>query len=176
MIHSGTNHRILETMLESAGITDLFKDYICADMLNVAPDKLGKWGYKTELLRSLQEKYPTNGRQDFVVGDTKGDCFGAYDCQMPFVLVWRGYPKNPYELHAEDENGNPFTIAPDMIIDMRQDEVVDVLGGKVECFETELNVLIENESEQMSDLVDWCTSRCMPIAREDQKFFQQIVK
>ena len=121
VIHSGTNKRILETILDACGIRDLFDDYLCSNMLNADPSTLGKWGYKTELLSTLLEKYPTNGRRDFVVGDTKGDAFGSFEVGLPFMLTWRGYPADPSKLKADTE-GETF-ISPHRWVDVRQSQI-----------------------------------------------------
>ena len=121
IIHSGTNKRILETILEVCGIKDLFDDFLCSNELNTDPESLGKWGYKTELLSTLLDRYPVNGNRDFVIGDTKGDAFGSYEVGLPFMLTWRGYPSNPEKLRA-DAAGNDF-ITPHKWVDIRRETI-----------------------------------------------------
>ena len=120
IIHSGTNEAILKSMLSVIGIEDLFEDYLCSNMMvDADPSKLGKWGYKTELLNRLLDKYPINGMRDAVVGDTKGDAYGAYEVGLPFLLVWRGYPKDPTRLSgAEDDY-----LTPNAIVSMVQEDL-----------------------------------------------------
>lgn len=116
IIHSGTNKVIAEAMLEHIGIMDLFADKLCTDMLNMnGPSTDSPWGYKIDLLGKLIDKYPVNGTKDFVIGDTKGDAFGAHEFGLPFVLVWRGYPKDPSTLHGD----NGIHMAPDIYCDFR---------------------------------------------------------
>ena len=129
IIHSGTNEKILRAMLEACGITDLFDDYLTSNMVfngnnrsnSVSSGGASKWAYKTTLLNHLLGKYPSNGTRNFVVGDTKGDAFGAKEVGMPFLLIWRGYPKDPCRLTANNERTE--FISPDAWVDMR-DEVI----------------------------------------------------
>lgn len=132
VIHSGTNEKILLSMLNACGITDLFDDYVTSDMLYrgggvtpVVTAGTSKWAYKTNLLNHLIEKYPSNGTRNFVVGDTKGDAFGAKETGMQFLLVWRGYPKDPNRLSANDERTE--FMSPDEWVDVR-DEVITRRG------------------------------------------------
>lgn len=140
VIHSGTNEKILRAMLDSCGISDLFDDYLTSNMMMRSGVRAGeldsKWGYKTALLGRLLEKYPVNGTRDFVIGDTKGDAFGAKETGMPFLLVWRGYPKDPERLSANDARTE--FMSPDAWVDARDDVIrsdrsaaEDVTGGMI---------------------------------------------
>lgn len=119
-IHSGSNKRIIETMMDVLSIRDLFDFYLCSDMLSdIDVNELGAWGYKTELIGRLLSRYPKEKWDTFVVGDTKGDAFGAYENNEPFVLVWRGYPSDPAMLSSSDG-----TLVVQDFADIRQ-EVLD---------------------------------------------------
>lgn len=119
-IHSGSNRSILETMMATLGIEDLFDGYLCSDMLDdVDVNSLGAWGYKTELIGRLLSRYADRGLATFVVGDTKGDAFGAYENGQPLMLVWRGYPSDPTRLSSSEG-----TLLITDLVDARQDEVV----------------------------------------------------
>lgn len=148
VIHSGTNRRILEQMLTSADVWDLFSGYLCTDMLECDASKLGKWGYKAKLLELVKERYNTSGRKAFVLGDTKGDGFGAAEHNLPFVMSWRGYPKNPYELSGE-LRGEATVLRPDIVVDMRQ-ERIDAYGEN-----PEITAAINND---LITILDWCSS------------------
>lgn len=121
IIHSGSNEIIVKKMIDILDLENYFDDILCSDMLNVDQEVLGDWGYKTELLGRLLGKYPLeNDFTGFVVGDTKGDGFGALDMGLPFLLVWRGYPKDPSVL----KGNNGSVLEPDGIVDCRQ-ELID---------------------------------------------------
>ena len=146
VIHSGTNRRILEQMLTSADVWDLFSGYLCTDMLECDVSKLGKWGYKAKLLELVKERYNTSGRKAFVLGDTKGDGFGAAEHDLPFVMSWRGYPKDPYKLTGELK-GVPTVLRPDVVVDMRQERVDQY--GKDEKITAEIKA-------DLNSILDWC--------------------
>ena len=135
IIHSGTNERILLSMLDTLGIRNLFEDYLCSDMLDADPNALGPWGYKTALLNKLLDRYPVNGNKDAVIGDTKGDAYGAYEVGLPFLLVWRGYPKDPSRLSGAEEDW----IVPNATVDMTPDALVD----PDRSFESEIEAMLD---------------------------------
>ena len=119
IIHSGSNKFLVDSMLSALGISDLFTDRLCTPMLEQEkPLTDSPWGYKTDLLNTLLEKYPVNGTKDFVLGDTKGDAFGAFELGLPFVLCWRGYPKDP-----ECLSGDGVVMHPDLYCDFRPERV-----------------------------------------------------
>lgn len=119
----------------------------------------GSWGYKTDLinaliaydvlerhatpqdaldaLRSGKIEKPTDYRY-FVIGDSKGDAFGAREADVKFVLVWRGYPKDPTCLGSADGS----KIEPDFIVDMRPD-VIEERGNDASAFKDEIKKLLE---------------------------------
>lgn len=120
VIHSGSNESIVRTMLQVCGIEWLFDDILCTDMIKDAKvSNLGDWGYKTCLLQKLQERHDDE-RKGFVIGDTKGDAYGARALSMPFGLAWRGYPEDPRFLSNGDGH-----ISPDAWFDVREGVISD---------------------------------------------------
>lgn len=141
VVQSGSNRRIVDKMMSVLGITDLFDAVFCTNTsLPPSDDPLAAakaadaeaagirleseseaenpWAYKTRLIEEIREWEDSLGddcdknRHDFIIGDTKGDAFGAYECGLPFLLCWRGYPADPESL-----SGNGETISPDAWID-----------------------------------------------------------
>lgn len=138
IIHSGTNKRIVDAMLDKLGIAELFTDKLCTNMLGASgPETDSPWGYKIDLLGKLLDKYPVNGTKDFVVGDTKGDAFGAHELGLPFVLVWRGYPKDPVTLHGD----NGIEMSPNVFCDFRQ-ELLDECNDP-EVYRDDIDEMLE---------------------------------
>lgn len=125
VIHSGSNEAIVKEMISILDIEDLFDGWLCSDMLeNVNFAALSPWGYKTLLLNKVIEDHAADDTSFFVVGDTKGDAYGAYEVSLPFYLVWRGYPSDPNCLKGSEEQ----TLTPNAWGDYLQEEldVVDV--------------------------------------------------
>lgn len=127
-------------------------------------DILGTWGYKTELLGRLLSEYPADEKRTFVIGDTKGDGFGAVSVGLPFLLVWRGYPKNPYCL----KTGTGGVFEPDLVIDMRPER----LSGEVATSNA-----IDNEecnARYINEIFNWVEDGCTHTCPKEQFLYQQL--
>lgn len=102
VIQSGSNKKIVETMLSTLGIDELFDEVLCSPDLGIEESAdMSPWTYKTLVIRKAMDSFDDE-RACFVVGDTKGDAFGAYENALPFYLCWRGYPADPTKLSSAE--------------------------------------------------------------------------
>lgn len=157
-IHSGSNKRIIETMMDVLGIADIFDTYLCSDMLtDIDVNTLGAWGYKTELIGRLLKQFPKEEWKTFVIGDTKGDAFGAYENDEPFMLVWRGYPADPSSLSSSQG-----TLHVDDVADIRQEEVLDLaLAG-----DEDAKQVVESTKKHLIDYAIRAAQGKAPVVRK----------
>lgn len=104
MIHSGTNQRILEAMVDACRIADLFgsfspyDDYITATMLPLADShELNKRNMLSHLILSDENNYGTGEERTlFVIGDTSTDVDAAASLGLPGLKIER--PMNDPDL------------------------------------------------------------------------------
>ena len=102
VIQSGSNKKIVVIMLDTLGIADLFDGVFCSPDLKIEEtENMSPWTYKTLVMQQVMDNF-ADGRSCFVMGDTKGDAFGAYENALPFYLCWRGYPADPSHLTSAE--------------------------------------------------------------------------
>lgn len=102
VIQSGSNPAIISKILEVLGIESLFDGMFCSPMLGLGTERSASpWEYKSTVIAAARD-CADDGRKCFVLGDTKGDAFGACENALPFILVWRGYPSDPAKLTSAE--------------------------------------------------------------------------
>lgn len=131
VIQSGSDEVLVKTMLKALDIETLFDEIWCSPMLDLDQFKgQGPWAYKTAIIERAKEQ--DDERACFVVGDTKGDAFGASEAGLPFFLIWRGYPADPTRLSGD----NSQTLSPNDWADFSPELMERALAGDENAIKT----------------------------------------
>lgn len=142
VIQSGSNPAIISKILEVLGIESLFDGMFCSPMLGLGDAHAASpWEYKTAVIAAARSSVD-DGRKCFVLGDTKGDAFGAYENELPFILAWRGYPADPARLESAEG-----TLIVDEWIDC-SDEMLDHMDDETAKIESDVLLSFANKVGQ----------------------------